>query len=328
VNRRAFSLLEMTTAAAVGALVVLAAMSIFAGLDRSEARLSLRTEQSYELERLHLVAQRAMRTIVTEQIPGPGDPDPPPDRRARLILGPDPDPSLPKLRQPGWLSRQVVVVGADDAPQRFEMVLSRAPISAELPAGTYVPPPADGMRRVETAARRGAFELVPEGRVAPGDRLNTDMTWALRWRPVFAWMGEGGLVEHHPAPLSHAVTLARGLKWVQWRVFYMGEGRAQSQWHTEYEASSVLELPSYMELQVQTTSGLAAEWLFEISWSEGPELVGQPSGAAGGEGGGEGGEGGGEAGEGGGAGETGRGTTRRAPTPRGGRGLPTGGEER
>lgn len=74
------------------------------------------------------------------------------------------------------------------------------------------------------------------------------------------------------------VLLADNLVKCNWKLYSEGQRRAA------HNAVWEKELPAYVEFEVQTRTGLYANWMFEIGWTKGPELATR-GGAGGGPGG-------------------------------------------
>jgi hypothetical protein len=76
------------------------------------------------------------------------------------------------------------------------------------------------------------------------------------------------------------VLLADNLVKCNWKLY--SEGQRRPAHHAVWEK----ELPAYVEFELQTRTGLYANWMFEIGWTKGPELAsragGGPGGGAGG----------------------------------------------
>ena len=206
--------------------------------------------------------QRALREIVVSPIVAAGEEAPEP----RLVLSAER--GLARMRPPGWESARVLVVGDErDQPQRFEMVVRRWPI--ESPTGRRLGGlrlealglDPDAFSLAEPVAMRGAFVLQPRGRTSTGRPM-----WRLLWQPMIAVRPTEEAVYFTPAPPAYEVVLAEGVLWCRWQVFFENE-RLLS--HT---ATTVLDLPAYVELELELTSGMMANWMFEIAWSDGPEF--------------------------------------------------------
>lgn len=157
-------------------------------------------------------------------------------------------------------------------PQRLEVVLSRPPVP--LPRGGdsgAFPESASGrddLTEEEVSGSklfRGIYELKP---VSPGSRGPSGepprgfLTWSLWWRP----MPPGATFSDDPAgavreyDLSQPVLIASDLTYLRWQ-FYDDRVRK-----TEFATAYVKGLPAYVEMEVQTASGLWANWLFEVDF--------------------------------------------------------------
>jgi prepilin-type N-terminal cleavage/methylation domain-containing protein len=280
-RRRGFTLLETILAAVIGSLVLLACAGLFGLLDRSDRRLGARFEDVMAMERLRSAVARAMDTLVMSTEPQPPGSDgrglsdapaegatrPPPPR---FVLEPDLSPSLTGVL------RRANIAGKDGAaPQRFEVVLARSPVP---PRGPRVAAPEHGRRAV-----RGVFELRPDRRkekdhgsyAVKGDEAG----WTLWWRPLSIPDGrttgepggnDGDTRWMDPADDPAATELITGLERCQWTVYVKREKQ------TQYAAVWALALPAYVELSVKTTAGVTARWMFEVGWSNAPEIVEDP----------------------------------------------------
>ncbi len=260
---RAFSLLELTLATAIGAIVLAVALSMFAVSSRADRRQEGRFIQDAELARLHRAVTDALTTIVVGEIPpnlpgtGGAAPVPSPNvsgssgASARIILEAD---SLA-----GAQATPSMTTGfpAASAVQRLELVLARPPVRDLVnPIVSVSAPVARG------GGVRGVFELRPEfdprtgaSRVdARGRRVFT-----LSWREIPKPPGEGE--EAPPAP--RPIPISGGIVYLRWEFFH-DEKKLE-----KYAALNVLDLPAYVTLQVETERGLSVDWLFEVGWTSG-----------------------------------------------------------
>ncbi len=119
---------------------------------------------------------------------------------------------------------------------------------------------------------RGVFELRPDTATRwadPGSRSARAAAgsdgWTLWWRPL---PREAPVDPRQLDPTADelAVPLASGLTRCRWRVF------ANRRQGDEINAVWMHELPAYVMLDVQTTAGLSASWVFEVGWTNGPEF--------------------------------------------------------
>lgn len=159
-QRRAFTLLEITLASIMGSLVILAVFGVLGAFDRSDRALERRFTQTTELARVQTVMRRTFSKVVLTNEktpsnlpdePAPRNPIPGSDRQppptsfpaTRLLLTPD-----PTLRGISMLPRKAANDPAIRATpvQRFEIVTERAPINdggARRAASNASPTPAD-----------------------------------------------------------------------------------------------------------------------------------------------------------------------------------------
>lgn len=170
-------------------------------------------------------------------------------------------------------------------PQRFEIVLATPPVpqraSARMRAQAAAAAEASVLERAAGnspmpestgQAIRGVFELRPtvtgDGRpmFTPEGAVRS---WTLWWRPLPGLMQlqDGTVVEAGP-PSGEPVEVATDLSYCRWQVF------DDRQRKTDYSAVYFTDLPAYIEMEVATTSGLWANWMFEVDWATGSESAG------------------------------------------------------
>jgi len=244
--RRAFTLIEIVLASAIGGLVIIACLSAMTTLNHADTLLARRTTQSIDLSTVHsamrtafLSLSMAPRTSPNAEAEAARDPEnaPPPRLLLEFVKPPIPVSLLGEGR---------IVKPADRvATQRLELVLSQPPLAGLRTAGP-------------TGQLRGAFELRPtrpEELAHPGDR---PLGMSLWWRP----MGQRGSL-----PPGRETMLMPGLVVCQWTVF------ADRERVHEFAASSWNDLPAYVELEVETRDGAYASWLFEVEATVEPETV-------------------------------------------------------
>lgn len=169
---------------------------------------------------------------------------------------------------------------------------------------------------VAVRAFRGAFEMRPEeltdeevARLNRGEAIRP--RWRLEWQPL---MPRGMYQQDAEPPKAvrdgPSRVIAHDLVYANWVFFDNGERK------TDFVGTWGGDLPAYMELEIETVTGVQVNWMFEIGWAFGPEVppdlsrigsgrggsgpsgnkagvdLGGPSGSGGGSGGGVGGEGG------------------------------------
>ena len=276
-SRRGFTMVETLMAATLGAAVVLVCVGLFASMERTDRATALRFDQTSALSRVHLVMRRTFGNVVMSDtsvrggplgsataVPAPAGGEPPKESgvRPRILLETD---------------RSTKAAGAGAAPQRLEVVLSKAPVppvlntsrGEALAMAAYEPTVYAG------PALRGVFELRPDPAFAkarnwgvPGlDPRKTG--WTLWWRPLphTDEGAAGALFTMSPEEDPRATPIASGLEKCRWLAFNKRK-RAD-----EFNATQFQELPAYMELEVRTTTGLTAHWMFEVDWINGPETA-------------------------------------------------------
>lgn len=257
--RRAFSLIELTLATAVGVIVVGACVSIFAVLAKSDQSHAVRAREIDQLQRTQTIVQRALMSIAVEHLSAAavasaagnnpaGAAGQDAKIRPRLLLEPDASLHRHSMKR-DTTGAQVVVVGKDLTPQRFELVVTRPPVGEPVRIeASWLPP---GVAIME-GATRGAFELIPST-PSRGQRP----AWTLTWRtypPIVTPGLDVAVPIQPPAP----IVLAENLKYVRWQVFHKFERL------TEYEVTPWESLPAYIELDMTTASGVEVSWMFEI----------------------------------------------------------------
>lgn len=273
-----FTLLEVMLASVIGALVLGVCVAMFSAIGRADDRMSVRFDQALGLERARVVVGRAMDSLVmsTEPIPTGGDTraiagreasaaQPRPLPAARFIVEPDPSETIERLVRQARISGQNVIGGLT-APQRVEVTLLQSPVPNDDQA-------AEGSGR---RAIRGMFEVRPDRMTPPGYGAGSQAGvrsgqvegWTLWWRPLPA---DGqGLEEARagePTRDRLATPIVSGLSDCTWTVYRKRERRK------ELKATWALDLPAYVELKVTTTSGITAHWMFEVGWTNSPEII-------------------------------------------------------
>ncbi len=277
--RRGFTMMETMMAAALGAAVVLACVGVFASMSRTDRVTALRFEQTSALSRVHLVMTRAFGNIVmsdTSVTGGPGAQLSAQEAgeiagvRPRILLEPDKNPSLERS-----LSRAGIEGGG--RPQRLEMVVSKAPVPALMTStrGEAMAMAAHEPSVYAGPALRGVFELRPDLSPQRAKALGVPgldprrSGYTLWWRPLphEAQGAAGSLFTLEPEEDPGAVPIASGLEKCSWLAFSKRERKSG------FRALQFQDLPAYMEMEVRTTTGLTANWMFEVDWTNGPETT-------------------------------------------------------
>ena len=142
--------------------------------------------------------------------------------------------------------------------------------------------PAEGAESEQTEAApvravRGAFELRPQEptpaqlREAQSQGVEPPRAWEMWWVPLppRANGSEAPAMEDILAR-GDAFVIASNLRYIQWTMF--DDGERKSTMNATWEQ----QLPAYIEVAVETTSGLNANWMFEVDWGRGPEVPPPP----------------------------------------------------
>ncbi len=257
--RRAFTMLELMLAISMASLVGVGAFAVINMMNRGDATLEARSTQMRELATLHGLLQDSLGTLVMSDAERPSNNvggesldqdletlmefDETEDGEAirpRMILRPDPS-ELAFAREAGHTA------------QTFEVVLRDGFASFNTPEG-LTNEQVHALERGREAIR-GVLELRPEGRA-----------WALWWRPVDE-RGAPIRNDHESNRELSALRLCGGLTSCLWKAFYRGDRL------TTYQATWSNDLPAYLEVEVATTAGLYANWVFEIGWTTAAETT-------------------------------------------------------
>lgn len=126
-------------------------------------------------------------------------------------------------------------------------------------------------------AVRGVFELRPQPltraqalAIERGEWPEEERAWQMWWVPLRP--RESGLepAERESPEVASEFLIASNLRYVQWTMFDDGEHKSRM------VATWEQQLPAYVEVAVQTVSGLDANWMFEVDWGRGPEVPPRP----------------------------------------------------
>jgi prepilin-type N-terminal cleavage/methylation domain-containing protein len=145
------------------------------------------------------------------------------------------------------------------------------------------PAEGDDAAMAPVRAIRGALELRPQAIDARERRRIADqgddapMAWEMWWVPL---PPRESVNSPEPtfedlAAVGEPYLVASNLRYVKWTVFHERQRKSahSSTWHGQ--------MPAYIELAVETTAGLTANWMFELDWSRGPEVPPRPTAPAG-----------------------------------------------
>lgn len=172
-QRRGFTLIELLLAVGLGAIVIMIAGGIFLQIDRTEAMLKARAEQTNDLERLRFVVQRVTSTLVMSNEPQvardvPGEEVDGASRAARTRNSRDPNIPLPAPRllvEPDsrLSGLSMYSTGGNQftrdgvRPQRFEVVVSDEPVPQREPLDMFIRAGLKPGERLNRAALAGAL---------------------------------------------------------------------------------------------------------------------------------------------------------------------------
>ncbi len=255
--RLAFTMLELVLAMAMASMVGVGAFGVLNMMNRGDATLETRSVQVRELATLHGLLQTAMGSLVMSDAERPGNTiggesvEQDPESVMAFDGLDDEQPVRPRMILQSDPSALAMIPGASHTPQSFEVVLRNGVALFNEPEGLSQSELAALQRGRE--AIRGVFELRPEGEA-----------WALWWRPVDE---HGGPIraDYESNREQSALRLCGGLNGFRWEAFYRGHRLPT------YKATWSNDLPAYLEIEVSTTSGLYANWMFEVGWTTAAE---------------------------------------------------------
>lgn len=302
-SRRGFTMLEVSLAAVIGGLIVLASLGVFSALDRADLTLKSRFDHSMQMSRLQTVMRRTFvnlamstktpprnrpaggRTTAQQSAPTPAAAAAEPQNQPGAVQDEQQIPEPPRVilgfdDRLGPVEMQLLTkfgtgpnVPATWRPQRLEVVLSRPPVpipkggaSGVFPeAGTGLDEFSDSNSVSASRLFRGIYELqatLPGTRGPNGERPRPFTTWSLWWRPMPPPItpeagSEGEVREFQLAPPS---LIASDLTYLRWQFF---DDRTLKH---EFSTAYYLGLPAYVQLEVQTASGIWASWMFEVDF--------------------------------------------------------------
>lgn len=311
--RRSFTLIEIILATMLGSMVIAGAASVIAMLNRSDSMLRDRFDQTNDLAKAQLVFRRIFSTVVMSNEQKPVGYSTAGTRAmseqvraaaaARLAEG---NADLPTPRfivtqnesRPAPASPLSIASGESFPNQRLEIVVSQPPLVSSLAPREILE------NRDSGNIVRGALELRPS-RTRSGKPCS-----AVWWIPLIE-TEEGWIPMRDDRGFTLGDKVIDGVVGIRWTIF------DDRQRKSTYSAIWYDELPAYVEVELRTTAGLYANWMFDVGWFVGPDspastLPDEPE-PVGGNGAGNG------AGGGGGGGGNGNG----AGGPGGGRGSPT-----
>lgn len=299
--RRGFTLLELTLATAVAAVIIGAALTMFNAVDRADRKLSGRFERAAEIERTRRAFQNAFSSIATSERPRPrtdpanqrppgggagGAAPPPPSDGSKLdggkSGGSNPDQPSGDSLPPPPPPRLVLApdTGADSDPflsasgaQRLEIVLTNSPVPVTKREGAEEARVAEAEadakdKRVDPTASggsraiRGAFVLRPQ-QTKPGPDARAD----LADRPLMElWWNPMPPAQEDAAAEPLPMALAAGYPTMLTSDVIKCSWRMyrEGQWVDQHQVTWRDELPAYAEVQMEFANGQSAKWLMEI----------------------------------------------------------------
>ncbi|MCK6476146.1 MAG: hypothetical protein L6Q35_04860 [Phycisphaerales bacterium] len=227
--RRGFTILELSLAASIGGLIVLASLGVFTALDRTDQTLKSRFDQTSQLTRLHAVMRRTFVNLAMSSKPKPV-----PRQQANAQAnqanratgrqtdtgsndgqnaGDPNNPPVPQVTQPARVEPARVILGEDRRLSLTPMVRMASP--AELGRGELSAP----AQRLEVVVGRPPVPLprtrdssvFPEGNAGQDEMSDGDPIGTKLFRGIFelqpvpaGTVGPGGSA---PRPI---------LTWVLW----------------------------------------------------------------------------------------------------------------
>lgn len=294
-SRRGFTLIELTLATSIAAVVIGASLAMFNAVDRADRKLAGRYDRAADIERTRRAFQNAFSSIATSERPRPrnqqgenlsgsaggatetrvdkanltsgsnksdqpsGDSVPPPPP-PRVVLAADTGPDADPFLSAAGIQRLEMVLTTSPVPV-FKRVGSEeaqvAAAEAEAEDSRIDPSAAGGSRAI-----RGAFVLRPQ-QTRPGPDLRLDLAdrplMELWWMPLPPAQ-EDPTAEQLPLSLAagYPTMLTTDVLRCTWRMYREG------QWTEQHAATWRDELPAYVEVQMDFANGQSTKWLMEI----------------------------------------------------------------
>jgi hypothetical protein len=114
---------------------------------------------------------------------------------------------------------------------------------------------------------RGAFVLRPTADASgQPPASDTPDSWTLWWQPLPPAREDGNPPSAAEiAGYALPIEVASDIAYLRWQVF---DDRVRKQ---DYAGVWRLDLPAYVEVELATTAGLWANWMFEVDWVDGSE---------------------------------------------------------
>ncbi|MEO1007293.1 MAG: prepilin-type N-terminal cleavage/methylation domain-containing protein [Planctomycetota bacterium] len=306
-RRAGFTLIEVSLAVMVGAVILAAAVGMFTTMERADAIATVRAEETFHLERMQRVATQAMGSLLiatreeadeaaeaeaeagqaasqTDGQPGgqadvlddgldedgqPLDDDEESMIRPRVLLERDPVLAGRPMTRRVRIGHQGLGPAESAMAQRLELTLSAPPVQ----------------QSIEDMERRWDLALLGARPLDAGD--NIDDLGAIRGAfvlrderrvnelglPVFSmwWRPVAAGLEADPR-LAYAVDPAAvdgAVLLVENLVWARWRFYKQGGWREEFDAYGEIDLAAYAELELTTTQNQTVAWIFELAWTLG-----------------------------------------------------------
>ncbi len=312
--RRAFTLIEVMLAAALGSLVLVACLGVYGALQRSDKVLGERFDHTGQIANVRLVISRMMSSLAMsdEQRPPQGeeagkrvaDGKKEAEELAKKAAegkdskrdgaeGSDPLKYRPRLaltndnsKQVGGVLRRASIAGsAGELPQRLEIVSMRSPLPPDF-GQSLNPKMYQGAAKQQEAERRTLMGELPPTFALP-------MRMALELRPdrMTRWIddrprgaSDGWTLWWRPLPSDPRVPVPPDPV-DDVNAVPIAQGLASCHWRVfqksefkdEFAAVWWQDLPAYLEMELETVAGVKASWLFEVEWVNIKEGTGDES---------------------------------------------------
>ncbi len=260
-SRRAFTLLETVLSMVVGTLVLLATLGVMTTVRDSDRALAIRADQQHELAEVRIAVSSALsrlrpapNNIVRDTLPDSLTED----ELDAILEVPFPEPIA-------GLPHHFELTSVEGMP-RLELVVDRLPRATYQPLAEGEGEKTDGRALTQDASSaltfddllgfRGAFEL----RAGP-QRTAYELWWVPLAPPG---LPEGFVFDEGSLP--EPKLLCGHVAELSWSAFIDG-GKVP-----QVRAVEARQFPAYVELELTTTDGLYASWMFELGWIPGTEL--------------------------------------------------------
>lgn len=133
-------------------------------------------------------------------------------------------------------------------------------------------------------AHRGVFELWPHlprgaqrnlealrsAQAEWGEQPGQNVLWELWWVPLPPRAPTLEELDPPSGPVGEPFMIAENLRYVRWTAF------DDRQRKLSLQVLRDLDIPAYIELEIETAAGITASWMFEAGYAAGPETPGTP----------------------------------------------------